>query len=244
MMRYRPALAHLILLALWLTAAGRVGADEPKKKPSKQKPMKKTVKIEVAIQYLLYLPPNYDAGKKWPLLLFLHGAGERGDDLDLVKVHGPPKLIEQGKDFPFIVVSPQCPKGRRWEPTALIALLDEIEKDYSVDSDRIYVTGLSMGGFGSWALASFAPERIAAIAPICGGGETYWARRLTKIPVWAFHGGKDRVVPMERSKVMVEAVKKSGGDAKLTIYPDAGHDSWTETYNNAKLYEWLLEQHR
>ncbi len=227
--------AGIVLAAL---SAGTIRGDEP----PRQKAQQKTVTIQMTIRYLLYLPKEYRKDKEWPLLLFLHGAGERGEDLEKVKVHGPPKLIEQGKEFPFIVVSPQCPKGRRWEPTALIALLDEIEKEYPVDRRRVYVTGLSMGGFGAWALASFAPERITAIAPICGGGETYWARRLTKVPVWAFHGGKDRVVPPERSRAMVEAVKRAGGTARLTIYPEAGHDSWTATYDNEELYRWLLQQ--
>src|SRR6185312_8308672 len=123
------------------------------------------------LKYLIYQPADYDKQDKWPLLLFLHGAGERGDDLELVKKHGPPKLAAEGKDFPFIVVSPQCPKDRWWEPIELVALLDDIGSKYKVDADRIYVTGLSMGGFGTWRLAFYAPDRFAAIAPICGGGE-------------------------------------------------------------------------
>ena len=161
-----------------------------------------------------------------------------------MKVHGPPKLIAEGKDFPFIVVSPQCPKERWWEPIELTALIDHIVEIHKVDEDRIYVTGLSMGGFGSWRLAAYTPKRFAAIAPICGGGETYWTRRFPHLPVWVFHGAKDRGVPLERSQEMVDALKKAGGEPKLTVYPDAGHDSWTETYNNPKLYEWLLAQER
>jgi predicted peptidase len=198
----------------------------------------------VEMGYLLYLPQEYDEQESWPLLLFLHGAGERGDDLELVKKHGPPKLIEQGKDFPFIVVSPQCPRDRWWEAAELAALLDEIGRNYKVDADRVYVTGLSMGGFGAWRLAFYAPEKLAAIAPICGGGEIYWAPRLAKLPVWAFHGAKDAGVPPERSQMMIDAIKKLGGDPKLTIYPDAAHDAWTETYNNPEFYEWLLKQKR
>src|SRR5262249_54165111 len=154
-----------------------------------------------------------------------HGAGERGDDLQLVKKHGPPKLIDEGKDFPFVVISPQSPKERSWRPHELMALVDEIVARRKIDQDRIYVTGLSMGGFGTWALAAYSPDRFAAIAPICGGGDTSAARRLTKVPVWAFHGAKDAVVPLKRSEDMVEAVKNSGGDARLTVYPDANHDS-------------------
>jgi predicted peptidase len=122
----------------------------------------------------------------------------------------------------------------------LTALLDQLESSYNVDPTRIYVTGLSMGGFGTWRLASFTPQRFAAIAPICGGGESYWARSIQHIPTWVFHGAKDEVVSVERSQEMVDALKGLGAEPKLTIYPDAGHDSWTETYDNDQLYEWLL----
>ena len=209
-----------------------------------QKAAKLDTQVKVQMGYLLYLPKDYDKQESWPLILFLHGAGERGNDLELVKKHGPPKLIAAGKDFPLIVVSPQCPKERWWEPIELVALLDELSSKYKVDSDRIYVTGLSMGGFGSWRLASYAPDKFAAIAPICGGGEKYWTRRFAHLPVWAFHGAKDTGVPPERSQMMVDELKKKGGNPKLTIYPESGHDSWTETYNNPKFYEWLLVQKR
>lgn len=209
-----------------------------------QKAAKLDTQVKVQMGYLLYLPKDYDKQESWPLILFLHGAGERGNDLELVKKHGPPKLIAAGKDFPFIVVSPQCPKERWWEPIELVALLDELSGKYKVDSDRIYVTGLSMGGFGSWRLAFYAPDKFAAIAPICGGGEKYWAKRFAHLPVWAFHGAKDTGVPPERSQIMVDELKKKGGKPKLTIYPEAGHDSWTVTYDNPKFYEWLLEQKR
>ncbi|NNE36046.1 MAG: prolyl oligopeptidase family serine peptidase [Rhodothermales bacterium] len=209
-----------------------------------QKSARLDTQVKVQMDYLLYLPKDYDKQESWPLVLFLHGAGERGDDLELVKVHGPPKLITEGKDFPFIVVSPQCPKERWWEPIELTALLDQIVKTHKVDEDRICVTGLSMGGFGSWRLAAYTPHRFAAIAPICGGGETYWTRRFPHLPVWVFHGAKDTGVPLERSQEMVDALKKAGGEPMLTVYPEAGHNSWTETYNNPKFYEWLMEQQR
>ncbi|QDS87821.1 Endo-1,4-beta-xylanase Z precursor [Rosistilla ulvae] len=201
-------------------------------------------KVEVQMDYLLYLPKDYDKQKSWPLVLFLHGAGERGDDLDLVKMHGPPRLVEEGKEFPFIVVSPQCPKGRWWREFELMALLDDVIATHNVDEDRVYVTGLSMGGFGSWGLAAFSPDRFAAIAPICGGGEPRSTRNFTHVPVWAFHGAKDTAVPLERTQAMIDALKRQGAEPKLTIYPEAGHDSWTETYNNPAFYEWLLAQKR
>ena len=202
------------------------------------------VQVPMAMDYLLFLPQDYEKKDRWPLMLFLHGAGERGDDLELVKKHGPPKIVETKKDFPFILVSPQCKSRRRWEPSALTALLDDVVARYKVDEDRIYVTGLSMGGFGTWSLAADTPDRFAAIVPICGGGEAYWTRQLVNLPVWVFHGAKDKVVPPERSETMVEALKKHGGSVKLTVYPEAGHDAWTETYDNPELYEWLLQQKR
>jgi predicted peptidase len=230
----------LVLIVMTTGASPKV-ADDPQ--DTQQSAQLKT-QIQVEMGYLLYLPKDYDTKESWPLVLFLHGAGERGNDLELVKKHGPPKLISEGKDFPFIVVSPQCPKDRWWEPIELLALLDEIGKTHNVDEDRIYLTGLSMGGFGTWRLAAFAPDRFAAVAPISGGGETYWAKQIAPLPVWAFHGAKDKGVPLERSEAMIEALKKQGGNPKLTVYPDAEHDSWTETYNNPQFYEWLLEQKR
>jgi len=208
----------------------------------------KEITKKVSLKYLLYLPTGYGEKKdqKWPLILFLHGAGERGSDVSLVKKHGPPKLIDQGKEFPFVVVSPQCPTNSWWpeQIDALTALLDDVQSKYAVDADRVYLTGLSMGGFGSWALACRYPERFAAVAPICGGGDRYLVSRLKNVPVWVFHGAKDPVVPVQASTDMVEALKKVGGDVQLTIYPEAQHDSWTETYNNPKLYEWFLSHHR
>jgi len=207
----------------------------------------KTVTKTLNCKYLLFLPADY--GKKqqrWPLIMFLHGAGERGDDLKKVKKHGPPKIIEDRKDFPFIVVSPQCPTGDWWtdKVEVLINLLDDIVARYKVDKQRIYLTGLSMGGYGTWSLASVYPERFAAIAPICGGGKRFMAMRLKDIPVWVFHGAKDKTVPLKESEEMVNAIRNRGGNAKFTIYPDAGHDSWTETYNNQKLYDWFLEHRK
>lgn len=227
----------LLFLSFTVTTAGLARADE-------QAATKLDTTVKVQLKYLISTPKGYAEKDKWPLLLFLHGAGERGDNLDLVKVHGPPKLIAAGKEFPFIVVSPQCPKDRNWESLELIALIDEVSKTHKVDPDRIYVTGLSMGGFGTWRLAATYPERIAAIAPVCGGGEAFWARSFAHIPCWAFHGAKDGAVPLDRSQTIVDALKNSGGSPKLTIYPEAGHDSWTETYNNPELYTWLLEQKR
>ena len=206
------------------------------------------------MHYLCSLPQDYDAksGRTWPLLLFLHGAGERGTDLQRVAIHGPPKLVKAGTNFPFIIIAPQCPEGKRWDGEDLLQLLDHVTKQYAVDKTRVYLTGLSMGGYGTWSLGVTHPERFAAIAPICGGGQTIdvllsgnRAAALKAMGVWAFHGAKDPVVPLEESQRMVDALKKIGvRDVKLTVYPEAGHDSWTETYNNPEFFEWLLKHKR
>ena len=204
------------------------------------------MKIKAKMGYLVYLPKDYKKNRhqQWPLMLFLHGSGERGTNLDLVKKNGPPKLVEEGKDFPFIIISPQCPEGQWWSVDVLNALLDKLIRKYRIDEDRIYLTDLSMGGFGTWDFAQKHPERFAAIAPVCGGGDTINIDEMKSVPAWAFHGGKDNVVPPQRSKDMVNALTNNGGEAKLTIYPDDGHDSWTHTYNNEELYQWLLSHKR
>jgi predicted peptidase len=222
--------------------AAKMPDNSPKGNQSDRK-FSKTVTKTLSIDYLLYLPKDYEkTPQKWPLMIFLHGAGERGNDLRKVEVHGPPKIVKD-KDLPFIILSPQCPQDSWWPKMneVLIALLDYIVDKYHVDTTRIYLTGLSMGGFGTWSLASDYPDRFAAIVPICGGGEPFFAYKLKNTPVWAFHGGKDNVVPTKNSEDMVNAVNRSGGSAKLTVYPEAGHDSWTETYNNPELYDWFLK---
>jgi predicted peptidase len=199
-------------------------------------------KSGTGLEYLLYLPAGYgtETGKKWPLMLFLHGSGERGTILDSVKKHGPPKVVETGKELPFIIVSPQCPPGQRWQASSLDALLQEVINQHRVDASRLYLTGLSMGGFGTWDYATTYPQRFAAIAPICGGGNPKKAEAIRHLPVWVFHGAKDAAVPLKQSEQMVNALKKAGNQVKFTVYPEAEHDSWTETYNNPLLYEWLL----
>lgn len=202
-------------------------------------------------QYLLFLPQDYYQDKRnWPLMLFLHGGGERSDDLQLVKRHGPPKIVETKKDFPFIVVSPQCPQYERWTAEYLTTLLDEVVSHYRVDEDRIYVTGLSMGGAGTWTIATATPERFAAIVPICPARSLpNKAQEIKDLPIWAFHGTKDNRVPIERTIEMVNALKKCGSNVRFTVYPEPRdplhpHDCWTETYENPELYEWLLSHQR
>lgn len=203
---------------------------------------------QVRLGYLLHLPSGYggDAQQTWPLILFLHGMGERGDDLAAVKVHGIPKELDRMADFPFIVASPQCPEDTYWpqETEALTMMLDDVMARYPVDRSRVYLTGLSMGGFGTWALAAIHPERFAAIAPICGGGDPQWASALKDMPVWVFHGAQDDVVPLIRSEEMVRALEQAGGQVRFTIYPELGHDAWTVTYQNPELYAWFLSHRR
>jgi predicted esterase len=208
--------------------------------------LKTLVGLPNTYPYLVSLPDGYDAqsGRRWPLILFLHGSGERGDSLVDVSVNGLPKLIAQGRKFPAIVISPQCPDNNRWQSPDLSQLLDDVSAKYRVDPDRICVTGLSMGGFGAWALALVEPDRFAALAPICGGGDPLDAARLRKLPIWAFHGGKDDTVPNQLSIGMVRAVRAAGGHAHLTIFPNDGHDSWDDAYNTEALYTWLLAQKR
>lgn len=200
---------------------------------------------EQTLQYWLYLPKTYErATTDYPLVLFLHGGGEVGDSLELVKKNGLPKVIAQGKQFPFVMVAPQNPKDQLWDDALLLTLLDEIIDTYRIDEDRVYLTGLSRGGFGTWRMAIQHPDKFAAIAPVCGGGLPDYAKRIKDVPVWAFHGAKDRAIPLSRTVAMVEALLAVGGNVQLTVYPEAGHDAWTATYNNPKLYEWMLQQSR
>jgi len=230
----------LPLIALCLTFSWSSAEQVPS---SFEKEIQKTI----GLSFLLSLPEGYeeDESKVWPLVIFLHGAGERGEDLDKVKVHGPPKKVAAGEKFPFILVSPQCPSGEWWTEQPVLELVDHIEKEYRVDVSRIYLTGLSMGGYGTWHFATQAPDRFAAILPVCGGGVPYKMRWIKDLPVWAFHGDADSVVPVEESSRLIKALEKQGNTwAKLTVYPGVGHDSWTATYDNEEVYEWMLSQVR
>jgi predicted peptidase len=202
----------------------------------------------VRLHYLLYLPQAYraNADERWPLIVFLHGSAGRGDDLELVKIKGIPRIVEQQPGFPFIVLSPQCPEEQVWidHLLTLRVLLDQIVAQCAVDADRIYLTGFSMGGTGTWALAITRPEQFAAIAPICGRGLPDRARALKDLPAWVFHGAEDTVVPLEESERMVEALKACGGSVRFTVYPGVGHDSWTQTYDDPELYKWFLQHPR
>jgi predicted peptidase len=199
----------------------------------------------VTYTYEVYYPPGYqEAEQKRPLLLFLHGAGERGNDIEKVKGLALPALLLK-KELPFIVAYPQCPDGQYWSVELLDNWLNQLltELKDRVDLNKIYLTGISMGGYGTWHWATAFPDKFAAIAPICGGGDPARALRLKNVPVWAFHGAKDYIVPLSESAQMVEALKRVGGKVTFTIYPDAAHDAWTETYHNPVLYDWFLTYH-
>lgn len=203
------------------------------------------------LNYLLHLPPGIEDGEKRPFILFLHGAGERGDDLDLVRLYGVPKIIDSDPNFPFITVSPQCPALTTWSVLveALKALVDEIVASYPVNTDQLYLTGLSMGGYGSWNLAATYPDLFAAVAPICGGGSWFFGFpervvALKDTPIWAFHGALDEVVPLSETAVLIDTLHQAHGSApiRFTIYPNLDHDSWTVTYGDPELYSWFLKQ--
>lgn len=181
-----------------------------------------------------------------PLLLFLHGAGERGDDLTAVVTQGLPKRVEAGMSLPFLILAPQCPAYGSWqcELTALNALVDEVVQAEDVDPDRVYVTGLSMGAMGTWAMAARYPGRFAAAAPVSAGWIPECGPRLATTPVWTFHGEDDDVVPIRQTEDMVAAVEKAGGDVRFTQYPGIRHDAWTRTYADPELYRWLLTHRR
>lgn len=174
-----------------------------------------------------------------PLVLMLHGAGERGTDLGLLARHGLVRRIAEGDALPFAVVAPQCPEERWWDVEALLVVLDEALAATGADAAKVAVTGYSMGAYGAWAVATRAPERFAACAPVCGGGHPFFADRLSGVPLRAYHGALDDVVPLRASTEMVDAVRAAGGTASLTVYPDLGHDSWTPAYADPDLYAWL-----
>lgn len=196
------------------------------------------------VRFLVSLPEGYDQdkSKKWPLMFFLHGAGERGNDLSKVRIHGPLKETAKGRKFPFVIVAPQCPDNETWDTATLVALLNEVEKKYRIDKDREYLTGLSMGGYGTWALIAAQPDRFAAAAPICGGGGATWiaAGRLAKTPIWATHGDADDIVPIEEDQRVVDWTRRAGGDVRFDIVKGWGHDVWTDVYAGQALYDWFL----
>ncbi|MEO6786332.1 MAG: prolyl oligopeptidase family serine peptidase, partial [Chthoniobacteraceae bacterium] len=216
------------------------------------------------LPYRLLKPANIEPGKKYPLVIFLHGAGERGTDNALQLKHGVAAFakLDAREKFPCFVFAPQCPKDRNWiemtpggygnaapadpgpmEPLVLGAV-DALAQEFTIDPDRVYVTGLSMGGFGTWDLITRHPDMFAAAVPVCGGGDKDRAAAAKAVPVWAFHGLEDKVVPPVRSEEMVAVLRAAGGTAAITEYPGVAHDSWTFAYSEPHLLPWLFAQHR
>lgn len=199
------------------------------------------------LNYLVFLPQSYDTSKKWPLILSLHGSGERGNNIDNVKKWGIHKILKENDNFPFVVVSPQCPAGEIWEMQfkALKDLLNEMESNYNIDSERIYLTGYSMGGYGTWNFAILNPERFTAIVPISGGAiSPKKALRLKNVPIWVAHGDSDTDVQFEESKRIVDCLKVYNSNIIFRVYKGAGHEVCTTAYEEPELFQWLLKQKR
>ena len=193
--------------------------------------------IKTVIRY----PDGFEKGKKYPVVFFCHGAGSRGSNTTVLLNNPFFKYTEIHDDFPFVMVAPQCPSDSWFDVfESLQKIAFEVSNADYADSERIYLMGVSMGGYGSWQLAMAQPKIFAAMVPICGGGMYWNAGRLINVPVWAFHGKLDTCVFPVESEKMVDAVNKHGGSAKLTLYPDCGHDSWTYTFRNREVFEWLL----
>lgn len=220
--------------------------DAPGKVQAKE--FKTEITVKVGYRYSLYVPKDYapTSKKKWPLIIFLHGSGERGEDLDVLTRNGPPKMIAAGHAFPALVASPQAPDHDTWDPHSVKGLVDALKREYHIDEDRIYITGISMGGYGVWDTIMAFPHTFAAAVPICGsaGVKFVAAERIKHVPVWIFHGADDTVVPATNSQRIYDALVEAGGTPKLTIYAGVGHDAWTRTYEDQDLWEWLFAQKR
>ena len=208
---------------------------------------------EGGFPYLLFIPKGYNRSgtERWPLVIFLHGSGERGTDIEVVKKHGPPMLVEKNPAFPFIVISPQLPEqtgptDRFWPILPLEALLDHALKTWRVDPSRVYLTGLSLGGIATWHWGTARPERFAALAPVAAFGDPSNACKAKDVPVWAFHGDHDDAVDTRGDFEMVDALKKCGSNPapRLTVYPNTDHWSWVPAYNDPALWMWMLEQRK
>ena len=204
--------------------------------------------VSESLSYYLYFPKDYksEKNKKFPLLLFLHGGGESGDSLSTLKSNGPPKLIVEGKQFPFLILAPQNPYKKKWWNTRAVAqLLDTIVENNRVDKNRVYLTGLSRGGGAAWEMAVQYPDKFAALAVVCGMTPVPYAGWINKkMPIWVFHGEEDNSIPISESENMVDRLKGMGYDVKFTRYPGVGHNSWLQAYSTEELYEWFMKQER
>ena len=235
-------------LAVPLLSCAALYADTPAS--GKQVELSHKVSDQQSVPYLLYLPKELDAkaDKKWPVILFLHGRGESRGPLSIVAKWGPPRMAERGDNLPYIVISPQCPASSRWtadeQQAGVLNLLDHISEKYPVDTSRIYLTGLSMGGYGSWKLAADHGQRFAAVAPVCGKGNPADGEKLKDLPIWVFHGTEDRAVDYQHSVDMVEAIEKAGGKkVRFTSMKHVGHNCWSAAYATPELFQWF-DKHR
>ena len=198
------------------------------------------------LKYLIYLPKDY-LTKKYPLVLFLHGAGERGTNLKDIEIHGLPKLVKNGKKFPFIIIAPQCPLNLWWSDPLPVDLLSKLVNDivmkYGIHKNNVFCTGLSMGGYGTLALSIKNPKLFSAIIPICGGVDIknfFDILNLKDLPIWLFHGDKDEVIPLENSQNIYKVLKLVNKNIKLTVYKGVDHNSWDRAYDDNELYKWML----
>ena len=207
--------------------------------------------LDMEVRYLLYLPPGYNAvqnaNRRWPLIIYMHGIGENGGDPSrIANVPGLPRDLETGLDVPAIIVSPHNTGEMRdlWYTDAMVALIENVEQRYRVDPDRIYLTGVSLGAYTAWSMASIMPQRFAAIVPVSGWGYPDEVPNMRDLNVWAFHGENDLIVPQARHRALIEAHRRAGGDARWTVIQGRGHDAAAEVYSNPELYDWLLQQKR
>lgn len=200
-------------------------------------------KIFRDIKYLIRYPNNYKEGDKYPVIMFFHGAGSRGNDINVLRNNPYFQITDKYEDFPFITVAPLCSANTWFDMFTDLEnlVINEACAEFA-DRRKIYAMGASMGGYAVWQMAMSLPDVFAAVVPICGGGMYWNAGRMVNVPVWAFHGQKDSTVFVEESQKMTEAVKNSGGNSKLTVYPNNNHDAWSDTYANKEVFKWLLEQ--
>lgn len=239
------------LAIIMFTASHLDHSDAFGDEPAAGKQVEQSLKVSetLTIPYLLFLPDGYDESseREWPVILFLHGRGESRGPLSLVAKWGPPRFAARGDDLPYIVIAPQCPNETNWidpeQQNGILALLDHTLTELQCDRTRVYLTGLSMGGYGSWRLAADHPEKFAAVVPICGKGDPTDASKLVDLPIWVFHGDKDSSVPFQHSVDMVNAIREAGGNKiRFTTLEEVGHNCWSAAYATPELFKWLDEQ--
>lgn len=243
--KYFLRFGSIIFLAFYLLGCKK---DEMVNNPVGKEGYQIEIKDSPSFNYLLFMPSDKSAeiNGKFPLIISLHGIGERGNDLQILKNEGLPKLLDGDTKFPFIVISPQCPLSTEWYYTnennvsKMSDLIEDAINRFPIDTNRIYLTGYSMGGIGTWYFAINLPTKFAALAPVAFRGDGWGPCAAKDIPVWAFHGKLDNTIPISLAQNMVDQFKACGGNINFTIYADLYHDSWTRTYNNQQLYSWFL----